>query len=92
MVVVTKAAAIAGVCGDSVFDRVLALVQAYGLPVSTDYDVDALLQAMLSDKKRTGAKISLIIPEGVGKVRIEKMGLEQMDQFLRPALEGQTWK
>ena len=92
MVVVTKAAALAGICDDSVFDRVLALVLAYGLPVSTDYDVDALLQAMLSDKKRAGAKISLIIPEGVGKVRIEKMGLEQMDQFLRPALEGQTWK
>ena len=92
MVVVTKAAAIAGVCDDSIFDRVLALVKSYGLPVSTDYDVDALLQAMLSDKKRAGAKISLIIPEGVGKVRIEKMGLEQMDRFLRPALEGQTWK
>ena len=92
MVIVSKAAALAGVCDGSVFDRVLALVSDYGLPTKTTYEPDALLQAMLSDKKRAGAKISLIIPEKIGKVRIEKMGLEDMDAFLRPALEGQTWK
>ena len=92
MVIVTKAAVLAGICEASVFDRVLELVQAYKLPVTTDYSTDALLQAMLSDKKRAGAKISLIIPETVGRVRIEKMTLEEMDAFLRPALEGQTWK
>jgi len=92
MVIVSKAAALAGICDDSVFDRVLALVQDYGLPTKTNYESDALLQAMLSDKKRAGAKISLIIPEKIGKVRIEKMGLEDMDKFLRPALEAQTWK
>ena len=92
MVIVTKAAVLAGICEASVFDRVLELVQAYKLPVTTDYSTDALLQAMLSDKKRAGAKISLIIPETVGRVRIEKMTLEEMDAFLRPSLEGQTWK
>ena len=91
MVIVAKAAALAGICEASVFDRVLALVKAYGLPVTTQYDTDALLQAMLSDKKRAGAKISLILPEAVGRVRIEKMTLEEMDAFLRPALEEQTW-
>lgn len=92
MVIVSKAAALAGICDGSVFDRVLALVSDYGLPTKTTYEPDALLQAMLSDKKRAGAKISLIIPKKIGKVRIEKMGLEDMDAFLRPALEGQTWK
>ena len=91
MVIVAKAAALAGICDHSVFDRLLALVRQYKLPVSTQYDTDALLQAMLSDKKRAGAKISLIIPEAMGRVRIEKMGLDEMDAFLRPALEGQTW-
>jgi len=92
MVIISKAVALAGICDGSVFDRVLALVSDYGLPTKTTYEPDALLQAMLSDKKRAGAKISLIIPEKIGKVRIEKMGLEDMDTFLRPALEGQTWK
>ncbi len=91
MVLVTKAAVLAGICDGSVFDRVLHLVSHYGLPTTTHYDTDALLNAMLSDKKRAGAKISLIVPEAVGRVRIEKMGLEEMDAFLRPALENQTW-
>ena len=92
MVIVSKAAALAGICDGTVFDCVLKLVQTYGLPTATDFAPDALLQAMLSDKKRAGAKISLIIPERIGRVRIEKMGLEDMDRFLRPVLEGQTWK
>lgn len=91
MVIVARAAALAGICDMSVFDRVLALVKQYGLPVTTEYDTDALLKAMLSDKKRAGARISLIIPEAIGKVRIIKMALEQMDKLLRPALEAQTW-
>ncbi len=92
MVIAAKAAALAGICDDTVFRRVLALVGQYGLPTATDYDTDTLLKAMLSDKKRAGTKISLILPEAVGKVRIEKMTLEDMDKLLRPALEGQTWK
>lgn len=92
MVIVAKAAAMAGICDGTVFERVLALVRQYGLPTTTNYDTDLLLKAMLSDKKRAGAKISLIIPETIGKVRIEKMALEDMDNFLRPALEDQTWK
>ena len=92
MVIVSKAAALAGICEDAVFDRVLGLVQAYGLPTTTNFEPDALLQAMRSDKKRAGTKISLVIPQQIGSVRIEKMGLEDMDKFLRPALEAQTWK
>ena len=91
MVIVTKAAVLAGICEASVFDRVLALVRSYGLPVTAPYDADTLLAAMRADKKRAGAKISLILPEAVGRVRIEKMTLEEMDAFLRPALEEQTW-
>ncbi|MBP3654627.1 MAG: 3-dehydroquinate synthase [Oscillospiraceae bacterium] len=91
MVIVAKAAALSGICDEGVFDRVLALVKQYGLPTKTEYEPKALLQAMLSDKKRAGAKISLIIPEKIGAVRIEKMGLEDMNRFLRPVLEAQTW-
>ena len=91
MVIVTKAAVLAGICEASVFDRVLALVRSYDLPVTAPYDGDTLLAAMRADKKRAGAKISLILPEAIGRVRIEKMTLEEMDAFLRPALEEQTW-
>ena len=47
---------------------------------------------MLSDKKRSGSKISLIVPERIGKCDIVKLPVEEMKAFLRPALEDQTWK
>lgn len=91
MVLVTKAAAKHGICTEAVFERVLSLVQQYGLPTKTSASPDALLQAMYADKKRAGQTISLIVPTAVGKCEIRKMTMTDMESFLRPTLEEQTW-
>jgi len=92
MVLITKAAYLAGLCDRDTMDQVYGIVRQYGLPTATIYPPEALLSAMLSDKKRAGSKISLILPERIGKCRIEKMPVEEMKTLLRPALEDQTWK
>ena len=91
MVLVTKAAVQHGICAETVFNRVLNLVRQYGLPTKTDESPDALLQAMYADKKRAGQTISLIVPTSVGTCEIRKMTMTDMETFLRPALEEQTW-
>lgn len=92
MVLMTKAAWLNGVCDETCMDEVYGLVKAYGLPLSTDFAPDDILDAMLSDKKRAGSKISLILPLEIGKCEIRKMTVEEMKAFVRPALEDQTWK
>lgn len=91
MVLVTKAAVQHGICEEAVFERVLNLIQQYGLPTKTNYSPDTLLQAMYSDKKRAGQTISLIVPTTVGHCEIRRMTMTDMESFLRPALEEQTW-
>lgn len=91
MVLVTRAAYLAGLCGRDCLEGLTALVRQYELPVTTPFSTDALLSAMASDKKRDGDRISLILPEEIGKCRIEKLPVQQMHALLRPALEDQTW-
>jgi len=37
----------------------------------------------LSDKKREGASISLVLPETIGKAVTKKVGIEGLAEFLR---------
>ena len=91
MALITKAAYLAGICEKACVDEMFALLRQYGLPVSTKFAAEELLSAMRSDKKRAGNSITLVLPEAIGKCRLEKLPVEEMRAFLCPALEDQTW-
>lgn len=92
MALMTKATYLAGICKKDCVEEVYGILKRYGLPTQTEYPADALLSAMRSDKKRAGSCITLVLPEAIGKCRLEKLPVEDMDALLRPALEDQTWK
>jgi shikimate kinase / 3-dehydroquinate synthase len=51
-------------------ERVAALLDAAGLPVRLDgLDVDAVLAALVRDKKRVGAEVPFVLVRGLGDVR-----------------------
>lgn len=91
MALITKAAYLAGNCGKDCVNEVFALLRQYGLPTTTGLAPDALLSAMRGDKKREGNRITLVLPEKIGRCRLEKLPVEEMQALLRPALEDQTW-
>lgn len=91
MAVITKAAYLAGICDKSCVDGVFEILKSYSLPTSTEYPSDALLSAMLGDKKRSGGDITLILPERIGRVATEKMPVAEAQALLRPALEDRSW-
>ena len=71
LAVIARAAAKRGVCDQSAAERIVRLLEKTGLPVSTELDAETLYAAALSDKKRQGDSIRLILPETVGRCRIE---------------------
>ena len=46
-------------------------------------EAETLYQAILSDKKRRGSRISLIVPVEIGHCEIRRMTLEEMKHFLK---------
>jgi len=59
--------------------RIKSLLDSYGLPseLPDDIDKDSLLLSMQLDKKTVAGKLKFVLPEKIGKVRIEKGAPEE---------------
>ena len=74
----------ASACRDT--KRILAVLEAFGLPIQTEYSADTLFSHSLSDKKRTGSNISLIIPEAIGDCHIVSKPVNKLKSFIEAGL------
>ena len=82
MHIVARAAEKMGLCGPEVTETLTALTTACGLPSAAPYTARALYEAALSDKKLSGGRIDLIVPEAVGRCRILPMAAEELQTWL----------
>ena len=80
--VFTRAAVKRGICTQEVLDRLLAILDKYDLPTQTDYPLEALYRAALSDKKISGGKMHLIVPEAIGRCRIRSIPPAEFGDWL----------
>lgn len=83
---VCRAAARYGLCGPDVPERVEALLSQFGLPIRTDMPIDRLMPVMLSDKKRSGAKVTVIVPESIGHCSQRPMDAHELRNFMEAGL------
>ena len=86
MAIVARAAAKCGICNSDTAQRILAVLNRFGLPVSTSYDADSLYRSALSDKKRSGGTVNLIVPAGIGDCRILPTPVENLKSFIEEGL------
>lgn len=67
-------------------ERLLALLETFGLPTGTDLSADRLLPAMLSDKKRSAGTVNLIVPRDIGDCEIVPTPVETLKSILEAGL------
>ena len=87
MAIEAKAAAKQGYCSESCAGAIIDLIRAYQLPTESPYDASTLCEKALSDKKRRGNTISLIIPRAIGKVDIVKTSVDKLQSFIQDGME-----
>lgn len=75
MGIVARYAVERGVCDAECAERILALLDKYGLPTSSPVELRELQKAILRDKKRRGNTLAFILPERIGKCRIEEVDI-----------------
>lgn len=69
----------AGAAGDRELCRsILNVNRACGLPTDVNFSAEQLAQAALSDKKRLGSKLALVLPETIGRCRIEEIDVSEL--------------
>ena len=66
--------------------RILSVLEAFGLPTRTDYTVEDLYTYTLSDKKRSGGIVNLIIPRTIGHCDIVPTPVEELKTFIEAGL------
>ena len=80
---ITRSAARMGICSQEDCDRILSLLHIFGLPTDTSLTAEELLHVTLSDKKRHGETIDLIIPRRVGDCMISPFSIEDLPEIIK---------
>ena len=86
MAIVSRSAAKQNICNAETKDRIISILNVFGLPVTTDCSADNIYTSALSDKKRMGGKVNLIVPERIGYCRIQSTEVESLKSFIEAGL------
>ncbi len=86
MAIVARAAAMLGICPQAVCDDILTVLTRFELPIATEYTAEALTQCVLSDKKRSGSTVKLILPVTIGHCEIVPTKIENIHSFIQAGL------
>lgn len=86
MCIAARAAAARGLCSRDCAAEVEEMAAHYALSQKTDFSAAQLAQAALSDKKRSGAVIHLILPERIGRCVIREVPVEELEDFIAAGL------
>ena len=84
--IVARAAANLGICDYGVSARIQWLLQSFGLPIFADSSAEDLMTMALSDKKRSGSIVNLIVPLAIGNCVIRPTPVEEIESFIQAGL------
>ena len=88
MVLMARAAEKLGWCTEPTADRIAAMLERNRLPVSTEFSAAELAAAALSDKKRRGDSISVVVPDRIGSCYMKKVSVNDLEAIFQAGLEG----
>ncbi len=86
---IAQAAEQLGWATEPISARIKSVLVKNGLPVTTEFSPDALANAALSDKKRAGDSITLVVPQKIGDCVLKELPVEQLEQVFRAGLEDE---
>ena len=84
--IISRAAETLGWAETPIAGRVEAALARNGLPITTDFTPGALAQAALSDKKRAGGTITLVVPKKIGDCTLVDSPVEQLLDVFRAGM------
>lgn len=67
-------------------ERITAILKQFGLPTHTEYSAEELFTYTLSDKKRSGGTVNLIIPRRIGFCEIVPTDVNNLKSFIEAGL------
>lgn len=88
MVMAASAAEEMGICNADCGIEIKEMVISFGLTHKTDLSETELLDAMISDKKRSLEKMTLVLPEKIGHGVLKKIPVSDLDPVIKAAMKA----
>ena len=88
MCVITRAAVKKGLCPAECLTALEALLRAHDLPVATDCPPELLAELALSDKKRKGGKLTLVVPVKYGESDLHTVDVADLAGWTQAGVEA----
>ena len=86
MGIVSRTAAAKGICSKACTEAIEKGIEALGLPTNTAYGAKELAEPMLSDKKRAGSTVNLIVPYEIGRCGVLPTPVSELEEFVSTGL------
>lgn len=83
MALMARAADQNGVSKENCADRLCAALIKNGLPVRCPFPPEELLDTLLSDKKRSGDRLNLVVPERIGNCTLLPLHVGEVLDFIK---------
>lgn len=87
MVMAASVAEEMGMCSEDCRIEIKEKVTSFGLPHKTDLREAELLDAMLSDKKRSPEEITFVLPEEIGCCVLKKIPVKDLGSLMKSAMK-----
>ena len=88
MMHITRAAVRKGLCPRDCLDALEALLKKYKLPTETQYSPEQLAEVALSDKKRKGDSLTLVVPCAFGESTLRPVSVAELADWARAGLDA----
>jgi len=82
MAMIARAGEALGMTEKGTAERIEAVLARYDLPIDTEFDKESLVNAALSDKKRRGGSITLVIPKKIGECILHTEPVEKLSNYI----------
>ena len=88
MQIITRAALKKDLCPQECLDALQALLKKYNLPLETTYSPEQLAEVALSDKKRKGDTLTLVVPCAFGESTLKPVPVNELADWARSGLDA----
>lgn len=86
MAIIARAAAKNGLCSAETASKIKDILIKFDLPVNTQFSADQLFTVALSDKKRKGDTVNLIVPRRIGACDVLPTPINRLKVFIEEGL------